>query len=385
MEFWIAIGVVALVSLLAVAWPIRAALSDNDTVYESFADETDTARVFYEQQLAELQNDLSSSKLDESEFVSAKLELDRELLRQSRAMAKRGAGMFSPSLVIGLSVPLIVAVAVLTYFDVGNPGTANLPLADRIQQGENINIADAIKKIELRLQDVPDELQGWKVIAPVYMRQQAFEKASNAFENIVRIEGESADNLTNLAEAKVLVQQGDAAGEPLDLLKRALLLDPNHLRAQFYLAGEATQKGQFKTAVSYWTNILRDPVGDEPWLDAARAGLKAAEKGLKSANAESSGPSQDQVDAAMDLPETDRTEMIQNMVDGLALRLSQSGGSPQEWQRLLRARLVQGELELARNALEGARRDLQSNGDLFAEFEAIAAAELDELKKLEKK
>jgi len=383
MIFWIAIGTIAVVSVVALAMPIRNAMDGADKGSDDAQVETAAAREFYEQQLSELKRDLAAAKLGEAEFDAAKLELDKEFLRQSSIAQKQSARSYGSPLLIGLSIPVVLVIAFATYIYVGNPGMNNAPLAERVQNGENTDLADAIAKIEKRLFDVPDDLQGWKVIAPIYMRQQAFDKAAIAFRNIVRIEGESADNLADLAEATLLVQQGDAAGEPLKLLRRALELEPNHLRSQFYLAGEATRSGEFADATTLWTNVLRDTVGNEPWLETARAGLKVAQDGLQGQVGTVGGPTQEEVDAAMQMSQVDRTEMIQNMVSGLEERLFETGGSPQEWQRLLRARLVQGDNQAAKKALEGARDSLKDDGALLAEFEMLAVEEIAQLDKVE--
>lgn len=381
MVFWIAVAAVALISTAYLLLPLRATLAGGaeDAIAE---DSLQAARDFYKQQLAELKADLEAAKLGDEEFESAKLELDRELLQQSKAVSVRADAVARPTLLIGVTVPIILIIAGVTYFSIGNPELDNAPLADRIERGENIDLADAITKIEKRLFDVPDDLQGWKVVAPIYMRQQAFDKAALAFRNIIRLEGESANNLTDLAEAVVLEQEGNAQGEPIELLQRALVIEPNHLRAQFYLAGEATRTGDNQTAIRLWSNILSDVVGDEPWLPTAREGLRVAQENFQAQVGAEGGPTQEQVDQAMQMSEADRSAMIEDMVSGLAERLMSAGGSPEEWQRLLRARLVQGNTEGAEKALSGARDDLKDDTEQLAQFEKLAANEIAQIEKL---
>lgn len=55
------------------------------------------------------------------------------------------------------------------------------------------------------------------------------------------------------------------------------------------------------------------------------------------------GPSQEDIAAAMEMSEADRTEMIRGMVDGLAARLAESPQDAPGWTRLIRARLVLGD------------------------------------------
>jgi cytochrome c-type biogenesis protein CcmH len=383
MFFWIIVVIVCVLAAFALLAPLRLAGSGKNDGLAQDDEELATAREFYNQQLTELQRYMDYAKLGAEEFEAAKLELDHEFLRQSAAADRKVKRSIGMPVIVSASVLGIFAIAFLTYTSIGNPSMANSPLEERIQRGENIDIVEAIEKIELHLAEVPDDLQGWKVIAPIYMRQQAYDKAVRSFRNIVRIEGESADNLTDLAEATMLLQQGDASGEPTELLKKAVSIEPNHLRSQFYLAGEATNAGDNQTAITLWTNVLRGATGDEPWLETAQAGLKMAQDGLQSPLNDQSGPTQEDVSAALQLSQSERTEMISNMVAGLEERLFSSGGSPQEWQRLLRALLVQGEVDSAKKALAGARNDLKDDSDIMAEFEQLAAAEIEQLEKLE--
>ncbi|MGJ8528463.1 c-type cytochrome biogenesis protein CcmI [Maritalea sp.] len=378
MVFWIGIGAILAATVLVLANALRARDQGESD------DEQSTARVFYAQQLAELEQDLAASKFEQREFEAAKLELDREFLRQTEA-AKSVLNPYGPTnLLVGVSILAILGITAVTYVGVGNPGLSNAPLSQRIAQGADIDIKDAVLKIEQRLFDVPDDLQGWKVIAPIYMRQQSYENAAIAFRNIVRLEGESADNLTNLAEAVMLSQQGDAAGEPMELLNRAMSIDPDHLRSQFYVAGEATRSGDHDLAIGLWEKILGVAVGNEPWLATARAGLRVAQEGAGIVPDAQNGPSDEDVKAAAEMSDADRGEMINNMVAGLSERLLNEGGSPQEWQRLLRARVVQGDLDAAKMALGAARTNLAADAPALEQFELLARTEITQIENVEK-
>ena len=59
------------------------------------------------------------------------------------------------------------------------------------------------------------------------------------------------------------------------------------------------------------------------------------------------GPSQADVDAAADMTEEDRQEMIRGMVNQLSERLATQGGAPEEWARLISSLAVIGEADRA--------------------------------------
>ncbi|MEO1115266.1 MAG: c-type cytochrome biogenesis protein CcmI, partial [Pseudomonadota bacterium] len=89
-----------------------------------------------------------------------------------------------------------------------------------------------------------------------------------------------------------------------------------------------------------------------PWVTAARQQLARLDP--SSAAAPLSGPTADDVAASQEMSAEDRQAMITGMVAGLAERLATDGGSAGEWSRLIRAYVVLGEQQKAREALVAA-------------------------------
>ena len=84
---------------------------------------------------------------------------------------------------------------------------------------------------------------------------------------------------TDLAEALMMQNNGQAKGEVADLLHKAQALDSHHVRSAFYLAAQAMRDGDYAGAVKQWNAIIALGKGDEPWMATAKAGLAAAEAG----------------------------------------------------------------------------------------------------------
>jgi cytochrome c-type biogenesis protein CcmH len=59
-------------------------------------------------------------------------------------------------------------------------------------------------------------------------------------------------------------------------------------------------------------------------------------------------------------PPADQTAMIRGMVDGLAARLEQSPRDAEGWIKLMRSRVVLGETDRAKQALERALREFEN-------------------------
>ncbi|MCL2429607.1 MAG: hypothetical protein FWD12_10270, partial [Alphaproteobacteria bacterium] len=103
--------------------------------------------------------------------------------------------------------------------------------------------------------------------------------------------------------------------------------------------------------------------------DAAK--IASAPGGAAAPHTAGSGPSRQDVEAAAAMAPADRTAMIRGMVDGLASRLERSPHDADGWIKLIRSRVVLGEGDLAKQALD---RGLAAFADDAAERDRIAAA-----------
>jgi len=377
--FWVSVIVLLIVALGLIILPL---LRNNDTSF--LPNEADATAVFYKSQLKELSDDLSASKLLPEEFDAAKLELDRELLRLATSQPSPNSGASTSNWINMTVIVAVLLVAVVTYVGIGSPGFQNVPLDVRTAASDQIDVDDAVLKIKAHLASNPEDIQGWRVIAPVYMRQQNYPDAVLAFRNIVRLGGANADALTDLAEAVMLLNGGDASGEPLELLSQAASKDPAHIRSHFYLAGEATRTEQYESAISLWSQLIDSSVGTEEWLSTAQAGLNFAQEhlGVEATVFELKGPTSDDLEAASELSAEDRLQMIEQMVAGLAERLSSEGGSPQEWAQLLNAQMVQNDEPAAKMALRQARAVLIAEPAALEVFENLVSEHIATLERL---
>ncbi len=307
----------------------------------------DALRAHHRALLQEIETDHKEGRLNADEATAAKAELAREIVR---SQGERGERSPTPEGISRLVLPLailgIAAVTFVTYAAVGTPDLPAAPLASRPEIAHAAEINNAITQVEARLQSNPDDLRGWQVLAPVYMRAGRYADAVKAYQAILRLSPVTAAAQTDLAEAMILRDGGKADDKAMALLKSAAERDPNDIRSRFYLAGEATRTGDFQLAIDRWKELLKLSKGDEPWLDAAHQGLKIAENGGTAPTAPTAGV------AGMG---ADQQKMIEGMVEGLSARLQAEGGTIEEWTRLVRSRLVLGDKKAAQKAYDDAR------------------------------
>ena len=299
---------------------------------------TDATTGHFRAQLKAIEADSAIGRLGTSEAEAAKAELAREVMRYGANAAPPRNG----SVALWAPVLLVAIIAVGSYACLGRPDLPAAPLATRDLAAEGQgSLETAIDTIEQRLTENPNDLRGWTVVAPAYMQLGRYGDAVRALRRVNELAAPTADTLTDLAEAKMMLQGGSLEGEPLELVRRAYALDPHHVRSLYYVAGEETRIGDFNAAIRDWNALLKLSKGGEPWVVTAQNGLAYAEAGGGPGAEAVVAPDQAQIDA---------------MVDGLEGRLLAQGGTVDEWTQLVRSRMVQGRMDDAQTAYDLARK-----------------------------
>ena len=300
-------------------------------------------------QLKEIDADAALGRLGPAEAVAARGEVARELMR-----IKQGVPVTDKRPRRALMGGAVVVTALLAFGIYGAMGRPDLPAAPLAERADvpppDMTLDDAVAQIEQQLEKAPDDLRGWSVVAPAYMQMGRFDDAAKALRKVIALDGPTADRETDLGEALMMAAKGNATGEPMALFERAAKRDPQHARSRYYIAGELTRTGEFAAAKTAWTELLALSKGGESWVEPAKAGLAAAEGGANGTN----------------------STVISGMVEGLSKRLTEQGGSIDEWTRLVRSRLVLGQTAAAQQAYDAARA-AYPDAKVRAEIDVLAA------------
>lgn len=234
------------------------------------ADSPETTRAainaaIYRDQMAELERDLASGSLSQADFEEGGRELQRRLLEDAGADAKsapqnKGLALVSAArrgglsaLLIGLTLPIAAA---LLYFTLGNlpalsPESAQPPKISAQQ------IEDMVAKLAARMEQQPDDLQGWVMLARSYKAMGRFEESIRAFAKAEPVVDADPHLLSEYAEALAFATGGSLAGRPSALIARALKLDPNHPEALILAGTAAYERERYTEAATYWERLLR--------------------------------------------------------------------------------------------------------------------------------
>ena len=342
---WVALAVMTGLAMGFALWP----LAFRTRPMRDEAREAD----FYRAQLAEIGRDVERGQLPAQEAASARTEAARRLLAVDEPPQGAENGALWRRRLAAVVVFLVVpAVALAVYIRLGQPDLPDEPLAARKVDANSADaIEAAVAKIEAHLTQAPNDLRGWEVVAPVYMKLGRFTDAAAAYARALALGDDKPPLRADLGEAMVASAQGVVTAEARQQFDHA----SDAPKAKFYLGLAAEQDGKIQDAIAAYQALAPQAKGREPWMLGLRARLAALT---------SETPKTETEAATAFSPE--QQKMIETMVQGLAERLAAQGGSAQEWGRLIRAYSVLHEPGKAREALSSARKALGSNADIDA-------------------
>jgi cytochrome c-type biogenesis protein CcmH len=357
---WALFALMIVAAVAAGTWPLRRRGS-LPPVGEDVA--------VYRDQLGEIERDRNNGAIGAAEAEAARIEVSRRLIAAASKASQEApytiAGVRPlTAVVVALAVP---AVAALFYLPLGSPDVPGQPLAERIIAAHRNGLPDAgrnarstaelVARVEAYLKDNPDDGRGWEVIAPVFMRMGRFQEAIAAHTNAIRLLGSTADREANLGEALVAASNGVVTSEAKAAFDRAIATAPENTPARYYLGLAAEQEGRVADAVSIWRGMLDGAPPDASWVGIVRQGLARLQ------GASAPGPTREDMTAAESMSPEQRQQMVQNMIDRLATRLKQDGSDVDGWLRLVRAYIVLGARDKAKNAMIEARRALANDAE----------------------
>lgn len=353
----------------------------------------------YKDQLSELDRDAAGGLLTPDEAEAARIEVSRRILaadegHRSHAPATTTTpGIFS-QLVFYLSAAVIVTGAAGLYLVNGSPGYGSRPFAIRAEKSPSgAPVGELIARVEARLREVPGDGRGWDVLAPVYLKQQRHQDAIRAYSRAIELLGENRARLRGLAEAHLAQSNGIVGPEVRKAYEKILAKEPELIAPRFWLAVGLEQDGDAEGAAAAYQALLKGVSGNDAASSRRLPPALAQLIRARLASIKGNSPTQPlapkkQDDAgsgsevgkgppppagvASGMSSDQRQAMIEQMVSGLATRLQNSGGSAEEWQRLIRAYWVMGRRPQATAALEKARATFADDAEVGGQLTALA-------------
>jgi cytochrome c-type biogenesis protein CcmH len=335
-------------------------------------------------QLAELDAQQASKLIAQPEAEALRAEIKRRILAEDRetvAVARPLPVNAMPWVALGL-VAVVAVCATALYALMGHPELTSDTVAGAVAPAQAAAGPDAqaqhpmgevstmIAGLEGRLQQNPNDAQGWQMLGWSYMRTNRPADAAKAYGRAASLDPGNVEYLSAQGEAMVQ-SEGKVSDGAAAIFRRALKGDASDPRARYFLAIYRDQQGDHQGAMNDFIALLKSAPPGAPWAGQVRnyvedlakdqhidisSRLPPAPPAAPAPQAGMPGPTGDQVAAAGQMSDADRQAMIHSMVDKLAGELKANPHDSGGWVRLMRARMVLGETDKAAQAYQDARK-----------------------------
>jgi len=218
------------------------------------------------ERLSELDLDLSEGKLTQAEFDQTKVELEQALILdldvQDKVQEEGAQGDYGHFTMMALLLFIPVFVA-LVYMQLGKyemvEVTAESLVELREQRQEKAKDAPSIKQmitdLEKKLEDNPDDGEGWYMLGRTMMALKKYEKATIAYANSYRLLGSIPQIMLALADAEAMTKNGDMSGRPKRLVLSVLKQEPDNTTALWLGGIIAKTEGEVELALQRLTKL----------------------------------------------------------------------------------------------------------------------------------
>lgn len=274
--FWLVCAVFVAIALAFVLPPLLQAAGKKADI----GGEKEANIAVYRDQISELETDLANGIVSREQYHQDREEIERRLLEDvgssgdvlSRppqpARGSRGAVY-----AVALALPIL---AVALYLRIGNPNasptlpTASQPSAmvpnaagpngDPSQQRIEANVASLAKRLEQN----PGDADGWKMLARSYTSLGRYDEANAAYAKASTLKPNDADLLADYAFTLSMTSGQKLQGQPVELVNKALQLDPENPKALELAGIAAFEAGDYRRAIDYWQKLMtRVPANSE--------------------------------------------------------------------------------------------------------------------------
>ena len=212
----------------------------------------------FRDQLAELEREKAEGSLAEADFEQAKRELQRRLLEEVEPAAEETTpASHAPTRKTAIAILLLLpTLGLLGYGMLGNPRALNPAETVAKPQMTQEQIDDMVNKLAERMKANPDDPKGWLMLARSYKQMGRYAEAVDAFSHAEKVVNEEPDLLAAYAEAIAMAEGKGLKGKPMELVNKALKLDPKHAHSLFLAGAAAMERGDNKQGIAHWEALL---------------------------------------------------------------------------------------------------------------------------------
>ena len=285
--FWVICAFLVVIALAFVLPPVLQRSDEAEVVSDEERKQANIA--VYRDQLSELEADLRNGIVAEDQYAQDRDEIERRLIEDTVTTRSKKTASAAPinarntAYLLGFGLPLI---AIIFYMKVGEPDRITNPAPvgappsamsteappERTQAQIEANVA----KLADRLKSNPNDAQGWTMLARSYSSMEKYSDAANAYAKATELNPKDADLWAEYAFVTGMSGGQSLEGKPMELINRALKVDPENAKALQLAGSAAFQAKDYNKAIDYWQRVLKKVPPDSEVAETINARIKEA-------------------------------------------------------------------------------------------------------------
>lgn len=232
----------------------------------------------YRDQLRDLEAEYAQGAFDKNQFDAAKLELENRLAED--ALSDEDQPIFNKGgkklgIALGVAIPLL---AFGIYFLIGNPWAIN-EAVPAVVSGQHGDFSAMLDKVRQKTEENPNDGEAWLMLAKTHSVMEQWPDANKAYARAVQLQPKNATALAGYAESLAILNGRVLQGQPAELIRQALAINPKEPKALELAGIGAFQENNFAQAAYYWKQLLNQLPPDSPYaMDIAVAMKEAKER-----------------------------------------------------------------------------------------------------------
>ena len=237
----------------------------------------------YREELEKLDAERTAGTISDADYEIVHAEIRQRLFQDTNEEDDRSVMGSTKKTIVGLCIFVILLSSGL-YLALGDAPRVAEQNAQQPMTREGVE--KMVNEFAAKMDKDPSNLKGWAMLARSYRVLGRNEEAAKAYERAGNYIDSDPQLLADYADTLAANTNGNFAGKPLQLINRALQLDPNNLMA-LWLSGTASYTtGNYKAAIQTWEKLAQQlPPGTEEARSIAESIAEARTKGgLKAEN-----------------------------------------------------------------------------------------------------
>src|SRR5690554_1015438 len=285
--FWIITALLVALAFLFILYPLFFSRPER----RAATDLRNQNLLAYRTRLSELEEEYQQGNIDEDNFQMLREELagamlddvgDEQPVEEVRATDLRmDHRRRSTRAVVVLAALLLPAGVYLLYDKWGALDQVEQyqAMVELQQNGDRMaQMSVLTRRLAERLEEQPDNPDGWAMLGRSYMQMELYPEAAAAFERLAAVAGPDEAQAVAWglsAQAWFFDSQGAMTEEVSRAMDRARELDPDEVNTLGLLGIHAFEQRKFEDAIRHWEKII-EVAPDHPQLGAIREGVARA-------------------------------------------------------------------------------------------------------------